>query len=1175
MFSGLNESAQNHQNSFLNQKDSPQVPIEEPTAQTSSADIDMSFSPPRKESTTPFASPAKTLFAIPQSSETPKSNSIFGVMNATNTTSSLFSNPITTTNLFSKASDSAGTVSSPFDAAPRPAFSSTTSAEPNPLPSLNSEKGSLSVEHKHNKAEISQALESRNQEKTASIPDWVAQDKEGRAFSEHATLVPNPTPNTFQAVSDATASKRQPFDPVSSLVPNSADSTHSLSSIATTKAASSGDRVSAAMPPSVPNRFSEDQARQYVTVYRLTSLDHGLKNHVIKATSFSGDSEVMRFHEARRREILKAGGFPAMIHGLRANRNRSGNSNAPNQSPVEDTHSARGKGVSQASNYFPQTNNKRKADEEIEKEHQNGAMSGSPKKPRPDSVSVPQPNNKRKADEEIGKDSDSAGNITSPKRARPEAVSYPALPASSSQTASLFASIANGTTAISKSTTATPSSSAPSGTNHASQDSMKNTTSQLVPQPSVQTKVQTASPFNFKPVTKNHQAPAISVPSLSTAKPLPAPQSSSGLFNIQPSTSSGHDKATSTPNMFSFKPAASGDSQPNQAASSPTKVTNGSASIVSAVTTSSEKSAAERTERPVFQVPTSVSSSNTRTQMPKLNPPRFGPVSAEAFKSQFGQLAQKNAEEEKRARKEADYNSDEETEAEWEARDAEAQRLKLDKTHEITKNQSLQFSIGSGSGAAAGTKPASTLFPTTSQTPALTAGHSAASATPAVSTTSSRPLSANLEPANSQSQTGSIFGALSRSESEVTHGNTGDANNGEGSASGGDSQKTPTPIQSTGRSMFDRVEQNEDGSLKRANVEEKEASKTSLGDSAQPKTSLFQTSSSTQGHSIFSQSSTSKDAKSNPFAQLAKPASSNSADQAPGPLKSSSLFNLSTSGDKPFSALKSSSTAPSVEDQTWKPGKPITFGKVGPASTDGTSATSPSKAPLTDQKPTPFINLFGASPQASASIPSKPTSTLFGTATTNMPAANAGFSFGGPPKPATNNNNLSATSVLTSGVTSRATSPGATSTGGESANESTAEEEAPKDEQISLATARAGEEDEDILFEVRAKAREFAVDETAEKKGEMSWRVRGLGSLRVLKHRQTKKTRMVMRQDPSGKVVLNAALMETVEYKNRPAKTVSFGAATGSGKMSNWTITVKDNDDAKRLANILESNKSN
>ena len=1175
IFPGSSESAKISQNSLPNQQNSSQAPAEESTAQTSSADVDMSFSPPRKESTTPFASPAKTLVGIPQPSEMSNSNSIFGVMNAPNTMSSLLSNPTTTTNLFSKPSDSTGMVSSPFNAAPRSTLPIDNSSETNLSHSLNGEKDNVRVENNADKAEISQASESRDGERAASIPDLVAQDKGGRSFSEYASLPPNPLPETSQAVSGATTSELEAPNSVSGLVPGSTDSTHSLPSVPPTKP-DSEVRASTAMPPSIPHRFREEQAQQYVTVYRLASLDRGLKNHVINASSFSGDSAVMRFYEAKRREILRAGGFPAMIHGLKANGNRSGHSNAYGQSPVDGTNTANEKGVDQPSNNCPQTNNKRKADDELEKEQANGTMSGSPKKARPDIVPGPQSNNKRKADEEIGKDSDNFGTVTSPKRARPEAVSYPALPASSSQTASLFASIANGTPTVPKSTAAAPSFSALSGTNHASQDSTKATTSQPSSHPSVQTKSQSASPFIFKPTTDSGQASAISAPGLSAANTRPATQSFSGHFSLKPSTSGSNNTAASTPSMFSFQPAASGDSHATQVASSPFKATNGGASVASAITASSEKPATKQTERPVFQVSSSVSSSDTKIQTPKLNPPKFGPISVEAFKSQFGQLAQKNAEEEKRKRKEADYNSDEETEAEWEARDAEAQRQKLDKTQEVVKNQSLKFSIGSASGVTGGSEPASTLFPTTaSKTPASTANNLSASATPAVSTTSGTSLFANQKPADPQSQTSNIFGSLSRSDSGVSHGKTGDANVGEDNANGGEGQKTLTSSQSTGRSMFDRIEQNEDGSLKRANVEEKEVPKTTLGDSSQPKTSLFPTSSSTKGNSIFTQSLPTKDASLNPFAQLAKSASSNSADQASGPSKSNSLFSVSTSGNSLFSAMKSSSPAPSAEDQTWKPGKPITFSNVGPVSTDGTSATSSLKAPSTDQKTTPLINLFGASPPTSASTQSKPTSTLFGTPPTNMPAANAGFSFGGPPKPATNNNNLSATSVLTSGVTSRATSPGATSTGGESANESTVEEEAPKDEQISLATARAGEEDEDILFEIRAKAREFAVDETAEKKGEMSWQVRGLGSLRVLKHRQTKKTRMVLRQDPSGKVVLNAALMETVEYKNRPAKTVSFGAATGSGKMSNWTITVKDNDDAKRLASILESNKSN
>ncbi len=90
-------------------------------------------------------------------------------------------------------------------------------------------------------------------------------------------------------------------------------------------------------------------------------------------------------------------------------------------------------------------------------------------------------------------------------------------------------------------------------------------------------------------------------------------------------------------------------------------------------------------------------------------------------------------------------------------------------------------------------------------------------------------------------------------------------------------------------------------------------------------------------------------------------------------------------------------------------------------------------------------------------------------------------------------------SGATSNTTSRANSPGAT-TAGESANDSTADGEdgsVERHEQIDLTSGGLGEEDEDVLFEVKAKALTW----------EMKWVTQEVGLIRVLKHRSSPTTR--------------------------------------------------------------------
>ncbi|KAK2466482.1 hypothetical protein APHAL10511_002124 [Amanita phalloides] len=58
------------------------------------------------------------------------------------------------------------------------------------------------------------------------------------------------------------------------------------------------------------------------------------------------------------------------------------------------------------------------------------------------------------------------------------------------------------------------------------------------------------------------------------------------------------------------------------------------------------------------------------------------------------------------------------------------------------------------------------------------------------------------------------------------------------------------------------------------------------------------------------------------------------------------------------------------------------------------------------------------------------------------------------------------------------------------------------------------EEDEDVLFKMRAKL--FRFDS-----GSSEWKERGTGDVRLLKHKETKKIRLVMRRDKTHKVCAN------------------------------------------------------
>lgn len=140
-------------------------------------------------------------------------------------------------------------------------------------------------------------------------------------------------------------------------------------------------------------------------------------------------------------------------------------------------------------------------------------------------------------------------------------------------------------------------------------------------------------------------------------------------------------------------------------------------------------------------------------------------------------------------------------------------------------------------------------------------------------------------------------------------------------------------------------------------------------------------------------------------------------------------------------------------------------------------------------------------------------------------------------------------------------------------------EEAPQ-EQISLTTGGPGEENEEILLEVRAKATKFVPvvkGGDADEDGNKSpWRTQGLGPLRVLRNKNTGCVRLLLRAEPRGHVAMNKALLAQFDYKPDTVKKTSIKIMTakddGAG-LETWLLQVKKPEMAAELATVLEANK--
>ncbi|GMK57235.1 hypothetical protein CspeluHIS016_0400690 [Cutaneotrichosporon spelunceum] len=122
-----------------------------------------------------------------------------------------------------------------------------------------------------------------------------------------------------------------------------------------------------------------------------------------------------------------------------------------------------------------------------------------------------------------------------------------------------------------------------------------------------------------------------------------------------------------------------------------------------------------------------------------------------------------------------------------------------------------------------------------------------------------------------------------------------------------------------------------------------------------------------------------------------------------------------------------------------------------------------------------------------------------------------------------------------------------------------AEEHDPQFEPVIRLTetveTKTGEDEEDVSFKMRAKLFRFHPEE---EEVDRKWKERGTGEVRLLKHKQTGKTRVLMRRDKTLKVCAN----HTISADMKLAPNV------GSDRSWVWTVTA-DISDGTPMAGLL------
>ncbi|KAJ5082966.1 hypothetical protein N7532_012009 [Penicillium argentinense] len=114
-----------------------------------------------------------------------------------------------------------------------------------------------------------------------------------------------------------------------------------------------------------------------------------------------------------------------------------------------------------------------------------------------------------------------------------------------------------------------------------------------------------------------------------------------------------------------------------------------------------------------------------------------------------------------------------------------------------------------------------------------------------------------------------------------------------------------------------------------------------------------------------------------------------------------------------------------------------------------------------------------------------------------------------------------------------------------------------------LSTANAGEENENVEFECRARAFKLTT----------GWTSQGMGSMRLLKNPETGRARIVLRADPGGNVIINTLLKKELGW------TVTGGSiqflvpeSEAGARPAQWALRVKK-DNLDDLVKRIEENK--
>ena len=160
------------------------------------------------------------------------------------------------------------------------------------------------------------------------------------------------------------------------------------------------------------------------------------------------------------------------------------------------------------------------------------------------------------------------------------------------------------------------------------------------------------------------------------------------------------------------------------------------------------------------------------------------------------------------------------------------------------------------------------------------------------------------------------------------------------------------------------------------------------------------------------------------------------------------------------------------------------------------------------------------------------------------------------------------------------TAPSAAAAGGGAASGDAEESTATFEPVVHLeeVETETGEEDENVEFKMRAKLYRYCESLLDVGTGNKQWNDRGIGDVRFMKHKETGKTRVLMRQEKTLKIVLNHLVSSEIEVTAQAGSDRAWtwsanNFANGEVEASTFALKFKNPENAGKFKEQWEKSK--